>query len=130
MRLSDIKGERAIDVLADILEPIANIAQDEKAKIAFRNVPDTNENNEIVDHWKSVIPNLIKSHKQDLIKILSALDGIDKEEYVSKMTLFSLFTDCIELLSDEIVVELFTSAQTEEVSQSSGTVQDNIKELI
>ena len=28
MKLSDIKGERTLDVIADIIDPIANIAED------------------------------------------------------------------------------------------------------
>ena len=36
MRLSDIKGERTLDVIAEIIEPIANIAEDEAAAELFR----------------------------------------------------------------------------------------------
>lgn len=31
MKLSDIKGERTLEVIADIINPIANIAEDETA---------------------------------------------------------------------------------------------------
>ena len=31
MRLSDIQGERVFDVIADIIDPIANIAEDDAA---------------------------------------------------------------------------------------------------
>ena len=36
MKLSAIHGERVFDVIADIIEPIANIAGDEKASAMFR----------------------------------------------------------------------------------------------
>ncbi len=36
MRLSDIKGERTLDVIADIIDPIANIAEDEVASDLFK----------------------------------------------------------------------------------------------
>jgi hypothetical protein len=36
MRLSEIKGEQALDVLADLLEPIQTIMADDKAKQLFK----------------------------------------------------------------------------------------------
>ena len=36
MRLSDIKGDRVFDVIADIIDPIANIASDETASALFK----------------------------------------------------------------------------------------------
>ena len=36
MRLSDIQGERVFDVIADIIDPIANIAEDDAASAMFR----------------------------------------------------------------------------------------------
>ena len=36
MKLSDIQGDRVFDVIADIIDPIANIAEDEKASAMFR----------------------------------------------------------------------------------------------
>ena len=36
MKLSDIKGERTLDVIAEVIEPIANIAEDEKTAALFK----------------------------------------------------------------------------------------------
>ena len=36
MKLSDIKGERTLDVIAEIIEPIANIAADQTAAALFQ----------------------------------------------------------------------------------------------
>ena len=36
MRLSDIQGERVFDVIADIIDPIANIAEDNAASALFK----------------------------------------------------------------------------------------------
>ena len=36
MKLSEIKGERAIEVFADLLEPVSNILSDEEVANAFR----------------------------------------------------------------------------------------------
>ena len=42
MRLSDVKGERTLDVIADIIDPIANIAEDKEASELFtrKKLPD------------------------------------------------------------------------------------------
>ena len=36
MRLSDIKGDRTLEVIAEIIDPIANIAEDEEASAMFK----------------------------------------------------------------------------------------------
>ena len=36
MRLSDVRGERTLDVIADLIGPIAEIASDEEAAALFR----------------------------------------------------------------------------------------------
>ena len=36
MKLSKIKGERVFDVIADIINPIANIAEDKEAAALFQ----------------------------------------------------------------------------------------------
>ena len=36
MKLSDIKGDRVFDVIADLIDPVASIAQDAQAAALFR----------------------------------------------------------------------------------------------
>ena len=36
MKLSDIKGDRTLEVIADLVDPIANIAEDEDTFALFR----------------------------------------------------------------------------------------------
>ena len=36
MRLSDIQGDRVFDVIADIIDPVANIAEDDDAASFFK----------------------------------------------------------------------------------------------
>lgn len=36
MKLSDIKGDRVFDVIADIIDPIANMAQDKDVTAMFK----------------------------------------------------------------------------------------------
>lgn len=36
MKLSDIKGDRTLEVIAEIIDPIANIVEDDTASAMFR----------------------------------------------------------------------------------------------
>ena len=102
MRLSDVKGERTLDVVADIIDPIANIAEDEVASELFT---------------RKKLPE--KGHKKDVITILSTIEGTSPKEYTGALNLAKLFKDCVELLTDEAFEELFISAQNETLSGSA-----------
>lgn len=110
MKLSDIKGDKVLDVIADIIVPIANIASDEKASGIFSRKPlpqGVTAKDFIVERVKGSIPALIKNHKEDLITILAAIGGVTKEEYAADLTLASLLKDFTELLTDEEFLALF-----------------------
>ena len=119
MRLSDIKGEQALDVLADIIEPVAKILADENLKkVKEQNVP-------II----KVVPYLLKNHKRSIIEILAILDGKTYDEYVQEVSIVALPTRIIELLNDPMLVEVFQSqAQTESTSFGPAMVNTEAKE--
>lgn len=122
MKLSDVKGDRVFDVIADLIEPIANVASDKEAMELFKKkkVPEGMEAKAfLMERLKKALPLLLKGHKQDLIAILSIIEGCSAEEYASKLTLSTLFRDVADLLDDKAFMELFISAQTEEPSSAS-----------
>ncbi len=111
MKLSDVKGDRAIDVIAEIIEPIANIASDESVQAMFRPgaLPDGITAMEfMLQRLKTGLPKLLKDHKNDVISILATIEGVSKSDYVSSLNLPKLMRDCIELLNDEAFLTLFT----------------------
>ena len=125
MRLSDVKGERTLDVVADIIDPIANIAEDEVASELFtrKKLPDgMTPQKFLLQRARKAVPPLLKGHKQDVITILSTIEGTSPKEYTGALNLAKLFRDCVELLTDEAFEELFISAQT---GDSSGSAQEN-----
>lgn len=127
MKLSDIKGERVFDVIADIIDPIANIAaDDEVAELFKRKAVPNGENPRIfgINRIRTSVPKLIKNHKGDMITILSTIEGVTPVEYAAALSLGKLVNDFIDLLSDDETLALFTSAQTE---NSSGSAQENIE---
>lgn len=110
MKLSEIKGERVFDVIADIIDPITSIAMDEEAKKFF----ERKQCPEDMDGWefflsrlKESLPTLIKGHKHDLCVIMAAMENKPVDEYVKEMTLPSLVGDLVELLTDQEFASFF-----------------------
>ena len=127
MRLSDIKGDRTLEVIAEIIDPIANIAEDEEASSMFKRekLPDgMTAKKFLMKRVRKSLPVLLKGHKADIIAILSAIEGVSAEEYAGALNLVKLVKDCADLLTDEAFMELFISAQSE---NNSGSAQESIE---
>ena len=125
MRLSDIKGDRTLEVIAEIIDPIANIAEDEEASAMFKRekLPDgMTVKKFLMKRVRKSLPVLLKGHKADIIELLSSIEGVSAEEYAKTLNLVKLPKDCIEILTDEVFMQLFISAQSE---TNSGSAQEN-----
>lgn len=122
MKLSDIKGERVIDVIADIIDPVANIAEDDAAAALFRRekLPEgVTVKKFLTDRFRNSIPALLRGHKADIIAILAAICGVTPEEYSETLSIPKLMTDFIELMTDDCFSTLFISAQSGNPSGSA-----------
>ena len=128
MRLSDIKGDRVFDVIADIIDPIANIASDETASALFK-LEKLSEGMTakafLLERARKAVPALLKGHKSDIITVLATIEGVSSKEYRASLTLAKLMQDTAELLTDEAFGELFISAQS---GTSSGSAQENTED--
>lgn len=103
MRLSDYKNEEALDVLADLMEPAAEILADPEAKRIYENK----------EPKIKLAGYIVKNHKKAIITILAILDGEDPEKY--SFTLLQVPAKIIELLNDPELMNLFTQqGQTSE----------------
>jgi hypothetical protein len=105
MRLSEIKGERVFDVIAAIIEPCCNIAQDESVADLFdrsrRRPEDMSAKDFALERVKASVPGLMRSHKGDLVAILAAIEGTDPDEYMRQVTVPSIVKAVYEILTDE-----------------------------
>ena len=101
MKLSDYKGEEALDVLADIIDPITRIVQDKELVESIKAV--SNDKGAIAQ----LIKPAMKDHKKEIIEILAALERETPEDYAKKMTLLSLPAKLIELFNDPDIQQLF-----------------------
>ena len=96
MKLTEIKGERAIDAMADLLEPLSLIFADaEIQKSANSGEPKM-----------LLIKKILKAHKREAIQIMAILDGEKPESY--EVNLLTLPMKILEIVNDPEVVSLFT----------------------
>ena len=113
MKVSEIKGEKAIQTLGDILEPTMEILADESIKKAYE------KNKTNLDIAKIIL----KDHSKSVIEILAALDGVPADKY--ECNLLSLPSKLMEVLNDEAIQQFFTSQmQTEDATSSASALQN------
>lgn len=111
-KLSEIKGEGALDVLADVLEPFSEIVSDEEFVKSVRAGGKTR---------LQIAKYLLKSHNKSIIEILKILSGENVEECSMPQILMMV----LSALNDKELLSLFTSQGT---VTSSGSVTENTEE--
>lgn len=92
-KLSEIKGDEAFDVIADLLEPLSVIFTDEEVIKA--------------DNRVKKVATALRLHKRELITILAILEGVDAEKYAETMSLATLPKAAVDLFNDEDLSILF-----------------------
>lgn len=115
MKLSEIKGEAALDLLADIIEPATEIMTDPNMQKLIK-----------AKNKGAIIKVLIKDHKKSIIEILAALDGVSAEEY--QVNVLTLPIKLLELLNDKELMSFFTSQGLMEEEISSIAPVESIKD--
>lgn len=108
MKLSELKGDRAVEVIADLIEPITNIALDQKNLKLLRPEKTDGETDReaAIRDFKKKIPNLLKTHKTDIVTILCVLNEVKPEE----LSLAKIMKGIIDLSKDQDFMNLFLSA--------------------
>lgn len=96
MKLSEIKGEKAIEAFANLLEPVGEILADKEFTEGLRTDKSKIELAQVV----------MKSHAKAIIKILAILDDKDPENY--EINLAMLPVKLAELMNDKGLLDLFT----------------------
>lgn len=123
MKTSDIRGEAALDVLADIMEPASKILGDNDFK---ETVKSGTSNPQIV--WVfQIVRVLLKSHKHEVLEILAYLDGEDPATY--SPSIFEIPKKLMELMQDEDLMSLFISESQKEEETSSGSATETTEDL-
>ncbi len=113
MQLSEIKGERALEVIADLIDPITNLVKDKK----FKAIVDSGTQMDVVKF-------ILKEHPKEILFILATIN--DKDPATYQPTLIELPKMVLDLISDPDVKSLFKSQSQSEQLASSGSVTENI----
>jgi hypothetical protein len=121
MRLSDIRGERVFDVLADIVEPICSIASDKDAVALFKGGREDGQDvyEFVAAKIRRAVPVLMRGHRDDIVAIMSSIKGQTRDEYVADLTMGGLIADLYEMLTDEDLLSFLSSSKT--TAERSGT---------
>lgn len=128
MKLSNIKGDRVLDVIADIIDPIANMVQDKDVAAMFKReaVPDGMKARDFfAKRMRKGLPVLLKSHKADIIAIMAAIEGVTPEQYAASLDLPKLFTDVMELVTDDAFLNFLSSSETGKGADASGSALES-----
>lgn len=123
MKLSDIKGDRVLDVIADIIDPIANMVQDKDIAAMFKReaVPDGMEARDFfAGRMRNGLPVLLKRHKADIVAIMAAIEGVTPEQYAASLDFPKLFTDVMELVTDNAFLNFLSSSETGKDADAPG----------
>lgn len=132
MKLSDIKGDRVLDVIADIIDPIANMVQDEDVAAMFKReaVPDGMEARDFfAKRMRKGLPVLLKSHKTDIIAVMAAIEGVTPEQYAASLDFPKLFTDVMELVTDGAFLNFLSSQETGKGADAHGSASESFTVL-
>jgi len=112
MKLSDIKGEAALDAVADLIDPITDLAQDKILVGLLR-----------LKNYAPAIKLSIKGHKKAVIRILAILNQQDPDTY--EPSLVDLPKMLLDLINDPAFADLFQSqAETTEETSSSSAMEN------
>ena len=117
-KISEYKDEEALDLLAEILEPVTAIMSDKLIKQEMKS-----------GNRAAAVAQAIKRHKSEVIAILAAMDGVPVNEY--HCDVFTLPIRALEIMNDKGLVSFFSSQGLATSRQkSSGPVTENTGENV
>ena len=119
MKITDFKDEKALDLLADLLVPVSEIAQDE---VIQKIVNGERTGKTIAEVAKLVI----KGHTSAVMDILAALDGVPRDEY--HCNVLTLPMKVIEIFNDPDFMAFFTAQGQINSLIPSGSAMESTEE--
>ena len=113
MKLSNIKGERTLRVMADLLEHIGEIAMDEKALelITMAQNKKLSSLESIIVNLTKSLPYLLRTHKKAICSIFATLEDKKYDEYIKTLSIPKMVVAIKDIKEDEEFKQLFISAR-------------------
>lgn len=115
MKINEIKNEQAIEILADMFDPIVEIASDEKVVSAARG------SNKIL-----MVKHILKDHSRAVFELMALSEGVAVEEYECDM--FTLPMKLLDLFNRPELNFLFQSQGQKTEKTSFGSATENTEE--
>lgn len=115
MKFSELKGEAALEALADMIEPAAEIVADVDFVNCLRR-----------GNKMKAVQLALRNHKKAIIQILAAADGQKPDTF--EVNLLTLPKKLIEVFNDPEVVDLFQLQGQEQTSSGSAMENTEAKE--
>ena len=110
--MRNLTNEEALELFADLVEPVSEIIFDTEVSKALRE-----------NKTAKAVKVAIKRHKRRIIETLALVDGVPVDEY--KVNVFTLPMKLMELVNKPEFQELFMSAGQTSAVEFSGSAMDN-----
>ena len=95
MKITEFENEQAIDLVADLIDPLTVILADPEVQRINASEPKL-----------ALAKYILKHHKEGIVEIMARLDGADPKTY--KFNPLTLVKKLLDLLSEPEIAELFT----------------------
>jgi hypothetical protein len=115
MKISNLRGEDAIDKMADLIEPITIIASDKEFENLYNSKP-----------LIFAVKHCLKNHKHEVLEILAIINCEEPDNFNPKF--WELPKMVLEVLADEDVKSLFTFQQMQNSNDTSFAAVELTKE--
>lgn len=113
MSWKDYEGEKALEVMADLLEPAQEIFTDPEVVSVIR----------ATDEKLKWVATILKKQPKAVIRMMAILDGENPEEY--KVNVLTLPIKILSLFNDPEITSLFQSQGQTKENASSGSAAEN-----
>lgn len=118
MKLSEFKGDEALEVLADLVEPCVELFKD-KELIRLVQKGETRAKG---------IAKALRDHKDEVFTILAITEGETVEEYRKKANIMSLPKKLLEIFNDKELVGFLSEQAQMEAQTSFGLATESTEE--
>lgn len=115
MKFNELKNEQAIEALADMFEPIVEIASDDAIKSAARS-----------DNKILMVKLILKNHAKSIFEIMAISEGVPAEDYECNM--LTLPAKLMELFNRPEFSVLFQSQSQKAEKTSFGSATESIED--
>ena len=118
--LADIKGDAALELVADLIDPVTEIMSDPAVAAAYRGTDDEPGSK------AKAIKVAIKAHKKAVTTILALMDEEDPKTYQPSAMVIPV--RLLQILNDPDMNSLFTLPDQTSEENTSGSASENSKD--